>query len=68
MCDDGRIGLIDYGQVKEVDKITRIRIAKICTALLHDDEETVLKIQVESGFRTRDMNPYVLTKHARLAW
>ena len=69
LCDDGKIGLIDYGQVKEIAKETRVSIARLCIALLNDDEAEIVRIQREEiGLKTLRDDPYVLYKHARLAW
>ena len=68
LCDDGRVGLVDYGQVARVPHFMRLHIAKICLALCHDDVPTVLREQARIGFRTQRNDPYVLEKHARLCW
>ena len=37
LMSDGRLGLIDYGQVKELDVDTRISLAHLFIALAKDD-------------------------------
>eukprot|EP00040_Diaphanoeca_grandis_P006761 m.38561 g.38561 ORF g.38561 m.38561 type:complete len:570 (-) comp17941_c1_seq1:118-1827(-) len=68
VLDDGRIGLIDYGQVKRIDNETRLKIAKLIVALCDDDSERIVACQINNGMRTRDMDPYVLEAHARIAF
>lgn len=37
LLDDGRLGLIDYGQVKTLPEQTRLSLARLFVALQHDD-------------------------------
>jgi aarF domain-containing kinase len=69
ILENGKIGLIDYGQVKRIKKDVRINIAKMCVALCANDEEEIVRIQLEGfGLRTQKNDPWVLGKHARVAW
>ena len=67
--NNGKLGLIDYGQVKEISKETRINIAKMCVALMCNDSKEIVNIQQNGfGLATKNNNPYVLEKHGRIAW
>lgn len=55
-------------QVKHISLPIRLHIATMCLALLHDDIPALLEEQKRIGFRTLRMDPYVLEKHARIAW
>lgn len=63
--DDGRLGLIDYGQVKVLDEKHRILYAKFILALHKDDRQAVVQLyNKEMGIRTRDNSEEVLYRHA----
>jgi len=67
--NNGKLGLIDYGQVKEISKETRINIAKMCVALMCNDTKEIINIQRNGfGLATKNNNPWVLEKHGRIAW
>lgn len=52
----GRLGLIDYGQFKQLKLEDRIHYAKIVLALHRDDPEEVNRLYEEAGFATKHMN------------
>lgn len=56
ILDDGRIGLIDYGQVKQISGRSRETLAKVMVALAKDnpDQEEVGKLAIELGVTFND--------------
>jgi aarF domain-containing kinase len=60
LCDNGKIGLIDYGQVKRISVDTRVNYAELILALADDDREEVLNVYKRIGIRTKYMNPDIL--------
>ena len=44
LMPDGRLGLIDYGQVKRVNKGARVAYAKLTLAILAEDKEEVARL------------------------
>eukprot|EP01126_Amoeba_proteus_P002666 TRINITY_DN10842_c0_g1_i2.p1 TRINITY_DN10842_c0_g1~~TRINITY_DN10842_c0_g1_i2.p1 ORF type:complete len:500 (-),score=80.46 TRINITY_DN10842_c0_g1_i2:1171-2670(-) len=44
LMEDGRLGLIDYGQVKSLGEKTRIQYAKLILAIARDDEEKMIDL------------------------
>lgn len=57
LMDDGRLGLIDYGQVKRMSVADRINYAKLIIALSRNDAQEVVRLaRDETGFRTKNMN------------
>ena len=44
LMPDGRLGLIDYGQVKRIDEATRRCYAKLTLAILEDDVDEVARL------------------------
>lgn len=67
LLDDGRIGLIDYGQVKHIDRQHRLHLAKLIVALAEGTRDEVIHVLTkEMGVRTAKMDPYFLEKQARL--
>ncbi|KAH9121970.1 hypothetical protein LEN26_010427 [Aphanomyces euteiches] len=66
LLDDGRIGLIDYGQVKHLTKDQRKSLARLVLALADGTKEDVARSVVEDvGVMTKHMDPYVLEKMGR---
>jgi len=66
LMPDGRLGLIDYGQVKELSIQNRIQLSKLVKALAENDSEKIQKVFIEMGFQTQEMNPYVIEKTAQV--
>lgn len=65
LMPDGRLGLIDYGQVKKMTVEDRIIYAKLIIAISRDDREEVVRIMTdEVGFRTKNMNPDIIYRTA----
>lgn len=58
LLKDGRLGLIDYGQVKVMSVQERIVYAKLILALARDNVSEVQRIHFEEqGVRTKKSNP-----------
>lgn len=56
LLPDGRLGLIDYGQVKHIDLRTRISYAKLIIALDEQNQDEVCRIvQNELGCKSKYM-------------
>ena len=66
MCPDGRLGLIDYGQVKHLSDAARLGLARMVVALAHDDRDSTVKEAVVIGFRTEHMDPDVIFRQAQV--
>jgi aarF domain-containing kinase len=65
LLKDGRIGLIDYGQVKRLDDKHRVLYAKFILALNKDDKEEIVRLyNKDMGIRTKDNLADVLYRHA----
>ena len=65
LLKDGRLGLIDYGQVKCLEEKDRILYAKFILALQKDDREEIVRLyNKEMGIRTKDNLSEVLYRHA----
>jgi aarF domain-containing kinase len=63
-----QIGLIDYGQVKRLDKQTRHLFAKLIIALDDEDKEAVVQLMKDAGMRTKNMNPDVIYLYAKVSY
>ncbi|KAL1520442.1 hypothetical protein AB1Y20_022024 [Prymnesium parvum] len=68
LLPDGRLGLIDFGQVKRLTKEQRLKVARTVVAVATDDEEAMLKIARASDLRTRNNDPKALVQYVRLMW
>ncbi|OQS00018.1 glycoside hydrolase [Thraustotheca clavata] len=67
LLKDGRLGLIDYGQVKHLDKDHRVRLAKLVVSLAEGtDEDVVNAMKNEIRLKTKYMDPFVLEKMGRV--
>merc|ERR1719361_1133603 len=51
---EGRLGLIDFGQVWESTQAQRELVAKLMLALLNRDKEESIRLFKEMGFKTRE--------------
>ena len=76
ICDDGRLGVVDYGQVKHVDMHFRETCAKLVLAFAreksNDEEdqnvEEVVKLNRELGMQSKYENKKVRYAFARFMW
>lgn len=60
LLTDGRLGLIDYGQVKRMTVQERIIYAKLIMALSRDDKKEIIRIHFEEiGTKTKKMDPEI---------
>ena len=49
-----RLGLIDYGQVKQLSKKTRLLLCKLIIALDDDNRDEIVALMKELGYKSRD--------------
>lgn len=57
LMEDGRLGLIDYGQVKRMKVADRITYAKMIISLSRNDQAEVVRLaRDDTGFRTKNRN------------
>ncbi|CAF4744327.1 unnamed protein product, partial [Rotaria sp. Silwood2] len=68
LLKNGKIGLIDFGQVQEFSLSRRLKLAKLIVLLAEGTKEEIVQHYVSMGTRTRYMNPYVIEKLARLGF
>jgi aarF domain-containing kinase len=68
ILEDGRLGLIDYGQTKRLDDHERLAFARVTVALgIGEDDCEIADAMRMSGFRTKDNSDDItMTKYARL--
>ncbi|GLD92079.1 hypothetical protein PINS_up000612 [Pythium insidiosum] len=67
LMDDGRLGLIDYGQVKYLSKEHRVHLAKLIVALAEGTTDDIVRVMTQDmGIRTEKNDPYFLEKQAHL--
>jgi aarF domain-containing kinase len=68
LLDDGRLGLIDFGQVGRINDTDRAKLAKILIALAEDKREEVVRVYTEEmGHSTKKNNTEMLYKRAAFA-
>ncbi|CAM9270428.1 unnamed protein product [Discosporangium mesarthrocarpum] len=65
LTPDGKLGLIDYGQVKHMTLPDRVKLARLVVALAEDDKEAVVGAYTDMGFKTKRMDPDVAYRHAK---
>ncbi|CAF3407258.1 unnamed protein product [Rotaria socialis] len=68
LLKNGKIGLIDFGQVSELSLSQRLKLAKLIVLLAEGTKEELIQHYIAMGARTRNMNPYVIEKLARLGF
>merc|ERR1711988_1073150 len=62
---DGRLGLIDYGQVKTWNDRERLTYAKLIVALYEDNRPEVVRVMTEEmGLKTKHMDSDVIYRMA----
>ncbi|RLN06549.1 hypothetical protein BBJ28_00024753, partial [Nothophytophthora sp. Chile5] len=67
LLEDGRLGLIDYGQVKHISREHRVHLAKLIVALAGGSRDEIIEVLTKDmRIRTANMDPYFLEKQARL--
>mmetsp|Transcript_9192 Transcript_9192/g.27672 ORF Transcript_9192/g.27672 Transcript_9192/m.27672 type:complete len:530 (-) Transcript_9192:75-1664(-) len=64
LCPDGRLGLIDYGQVKHLSLEARLLYAQLMEALRRDDREEIVRLFAKMGFVSQKMDPECLYRRA----
>ena len=60
-----KLGLIDYGQVKQLTKDQRLLMCKLIIALANEDKEKVVELTAKTGYRSKYMdkdNTYLYSK------
>ena len=65
LCDDGRIGLIDWGQVKRLQLPQRLQLARLLVALADRDHVLTAATWRDLGFTTARQHPWVYDKWAQ---
>jgi len=63
-----QLGLIDYGQVKNLTKQERLHMCEIIIALANDDKEKIVNLMKEAGFKSKTMNEDVIYKYAKVSY
>jgi len=63
-----QLGLIDYGQVKELSTSERHLFCKIVIALANDDRPEIIKLMKEAGFKSKYMDEEVIYKYAKVSY
>jgi aarF domain-containing kinase len=66
LLPDGRLGLIDYGQVKRIDDGVRRKLANLIVAVSRQDSAATVAALVELGVRSKKMNESFLNANAQL--
>ncbi len=66
LMDNECLGLIDYGQVKNLTPPQIRSIAKIVLAVAADDSEAIIREFTKAGFKTENMNPWIIERTARV--
>ena len=62
MTPDGKLGLIDYGQVKLWNKKTAREYGETLALLREDDKDKIVEMGLRSGFTTERNDPFVIYK------
>ena len=60
LLPDGKIGMIDYGQVKRLNDYERLMVAKQVVAVANKDKEAIYKNNIDSGYKSKYMDKDVM--------
>mmetsp|Transcript_34574 Transcript_34574/g.42285 ORF Transcript_34574/g.42285 Transcript_34574/m.42285 type:complete len:493 (-) Transcript_34574:134-1612(-) len=63
-----QLGLIDYGQVKQLSKHDRLLLCQLVIALADDNEKEVVRLMKEAGYKSRDMNEKIIHRYAKVSY
>lgn len=63
-----RLGLIDYGQVKQLSKKTRLLLCKLIIALDDDSRDEIVSLMKQLGYKSRDMNEDNIYLYAKVGY
>jgi predicted unusual protein kinase regulating ubiquinone biosynthesis (AarF/ABC1/UbiB family) len=63
-----QLGLIDYGQVKQLSKKLRQLFCKIIIALDDDNKDEIFTLMREAGFNSKRMDPEVIYLYAKVGY
>lgn len=66
LLSDGRLGLIDFGQSKVIDKEIRLKLARMIMALASNKEAEIARALINLGLKFEDVNGGVVSE-SRLA-
>lgn len=66
ILNDGKLGLIDYGQVKQISSAERLMLSKLIVALAENRSSDIVRIFTEMGFKSKNMNPRIIEQTARV--
>ncbi|CAM9574178.1 unnamed protein product [Chrysoparadoxa australica] len=67
LMPDGRLGLIDYGQVKRLTRDERLHIARIYRGLLAQDKAGLRELAMSRGYKSRSFDSEVIYKMTQFA-
>ncbi|SPQ98558.1 unnamed protein product (mitochondrion) [Plasmodiophora brassicae] len=54
LLKNGKVGLIDFGQVKHISKETRLSLARLIKAIADEDRPAVLRAMHEGGYQAKN--------------
>jgi aarF domain-containing kinase len=66
VLDDGRLGLVDFGQVKEISTEERIGVARIVNDLNTGSTEDIANSMRSLGFQTQNDDDSIIVQYAKL--
>ncbi|KAJ3115501.1 hypothetical protein HDU96_000535 [Phlyctochytrium bullatum] len=62
LLEDGRIGLLDFGQAKKFGEEERILLAKTILALVNEDKDTIRELSIANGYTSKYLDKEVMYK------
>lgn len=68
LMPDGRLGLIDYGNVNRLSVMMRAKLGRLILALASEDKSAIVAAAVGMGYRSERNDPEVLFRYVRLAF
>ncbi|GMH55206.1 hypothetical protein TL16_g01847 [Triparma laevis f. inornata] len=66
LLEDGRLGLIDFGQVKVLSWSNRVILSRMMIALVENNTSEIADIIINAGYKTKYGNKELAAKYARV--
>uniref|UniRef100_A0A7S4EZP1 ABC1 atypical kinase-like domain-containing protein n=2 Tax=Chrysotila carterae TaxID=13221 RepID=A0A7S4EZP1_CHRCT len=68
LLPDGRLGLIDFGQAKQLSDAQRRAVALMVVAVASADHDAILKLTRATKFKTKRNDPKAVVRYMQLMW
>ncbi|KAJ3246606.1 hypothetical protein HDU78_006595 [Chytriomyces hyalinus] len=68
LLEDGRLGMLDMGQIKILTREERLFMARLYKALVNEDRTELKRLSIEGGYVSKYNDPEVMFRMARVGF